>query len=409
MVRVGYIVSRFPHFSETFILREIEQLRADPRFELELFSLFPPVGGAVHPAAEPWIAKLRRPSPAEGVGDLAWWTLRRPLRVGSSLATVLAGYWRKPAMLARALSTFPLAAAHARRVRRDRLQHLHAHYATWPALSAWICNRLTGVPYSFTVHAHDLYVDPLFVGRRVDDAAFVVAISEFNKRILTGMGGPRARIEVVHCGVDPANYPFRPRRPAPSGPVRGLCVASLQEYKGHRYLLRALAGSAELERLRLDLVGDGELRAALETEARELGLADRVTFHGSLPEARVIELIDAADLFVLPSTIAADGQMEGIPVALMEALAGGLLVVTTRTSGVPELVRDGETGLLAAHGDAEDLRRVLEAALSGAAEVDPRRGRELVEREFDIHQTGRRVGELILGSAAGAQPASTSS
>ncbi len=409
MVRVGYVVSRFPHFSETFILREIEQLQLDPRLELELFSLFPPVDGAVHPAARPWTRRLYRPTPLAGMGELLLWTLRRPLRTASSLGLVVAGYRRKPAMLARALWTFPLAAAHAAAVRRRRLDHVHAHYATWPALSAWVCHRLTGVPYSFTVHAHDLYVDPLFVGRRVDDAAFVVAISEFNKDILVGLAGPGARIEVVHCGVVPANYPFRPRRPARSGPVRAVCVASLQEYKGHRHLLRALAGTPELERLSLELVGDGELRGPLEAEARQLGLADRVRFRGSVTEAEVTALLESADLFVLPSTIAADGQMEGIPVALMEALASGLCVVTTRTSGVPELVRHGETGTLADHGDADDLRRALVAVLSGAVEIDPQRGRDLVEREFDIRQTGRRMADLILEQGDPDQSARTSS
>lgn len=311
-------------------------------------------------------------------------------------------------MLARALATVPLAAAHARQARADALRHLHAHYATWPALSAWICHRLTGVSYSFTVHAHDLFVDPLFLGRRIDDAAFVVAISEYNRRLLAAYGGPGARIEIVHCGVDPARYRFRPRLPPPTGPVRALCVASLQEYKGHRYLLRALAGSEALRRLSVDFVGDGELRETLAAEVRRLGLSDRVAFHGSLPEAEVSEMLDAADLFVLPSTIAADGQMEGIPVALMEALACGLCVVATRVSGIPELVRDGENGVLAEAGDVEDLRRALEEVLGGPDPVDPRRGRELVEREFDIAETGRRMAALIL-AAARDQPASTAS
>ena len=225
--------------------------------------------------------------------------------------SVFFGYARRPRMLARALATLPLAAAHARLAKRLSLEHVHAHYATWPALSAWVCHRLAGVPYSFTVHAHDIFVDQSFLGRRVEDAAYVVAISEYNRRFLGDHRGEATRVEVVHCGIEPANYRYRPRCPSPSGQVRALCVASLQEYKGHADLLRAISGSAALGRLSLDLVGDGELRDSLVAEAGRLGLGDRVVFHGSLPEARVTELLDEADLFVCPARWRRTGRWRG--------------------------------------------------------------------------------------------------
>lgn len=409
-MRLGYIVSRFPHVSETFILREIEALAEDPRFEIELMSLYPPVSSTVHPAAEPWVERLRRPGALQGLAALGWWALRRPLRTAAVVGSAISGYARRPRMLARALATLPLAAAHARLAKRLSLEHVHAHYATWPALSAWVCFRLAGVPYSFTVHAHDIFVDQSFLGRRVEDAAYVVAISEYNRRFLGDHGAEATRVDVVHCGIEPANYRYRPRCPSPSGPVRALCVASLQEYKGHADLLRAVAGSQALSRLSLDLVGDGELRESLLAEAGRLGLGDRVVFHGSLPEARVAELLDEADLFVLPSTVAADGQMEGIPVALMEALACGLCTVATRLSGIPELIRDGETGLLAEPGNPESLRAALEAALGGACEdLDPAAARDVVESEFDIRRSAASLAELLLAGSGGQGPASTSS
>jgi colanic acid/amylovoran biosynthesis glycosyltransferase len=409
-MRLGYVVSRFPHVSETFILRELEALAEDPRLEIELMSLFPAVSSTVHPAAAPWVERLHRPGASEGALALLWWALRRPLRLAAVAGATIRGYARRPRMLARALATLPLAAAHARLVRRGSLEHVHAHYATWPALSAWVCHRLAGVPYSFTVHAHDIFVDQSFLGRRVEDAAYVVAISEYNRRFLANHRGEATRVEVVHCGIEPDRYRYRPRCPSSSGPVRALCVASLQEYKGHVDLLRAMSGSAALERLSLDLVGDGELRESLASEAGRLGLADRVVFHGSLPEARVTELLDEADLFVLPSTVAGDGQMEGIPVALMEALACGLCTVATRLSGIPELIRDGETGLLAEPGNPESLRAVLEAALAGACEgLDPAAARQAVEGEFDISRSAAALAELLLAGRPGQEPASTSS
>jgi glycosyltransferase involved in cell wall biosynthesis len=408
-LRLGYLVSRFPHVSETFILRELVALAERPELEIELMSLYPPVSATVHPMAEPWVGRLRRPSPARGLLALGGWLLRRPLRTLATVGAIVRAYARRPALLARALATAPLAAAHARDAKRGGLEHVHAHYATWPALSAWICGRLAGVPYSFTAHAHDIFVDRSFLARLVDDAAFVVAISEYNRGLLRRHRTTSTPIEVVHCGIEPGAYEFRPRCPAAEEPVRALCVASLQEYKGHAVLLRALAGAEGLRRLSLDLVGDGELREELRGEAARLGLADRVTFHGSLPEDRVTALLAEADLFVLPSIVAADGQMEGIPVALMEALACGLCTVATRLSGIPELIRDGETGLLADPADPTALRATLEAALGGGcAALDPARGRELVAREFNVRISADRLAGLLLGGAD-AQAASTES
>jgi colanic acid/amylovoran biosynthesis glycosyltransferase len=399
-MRVAYLVSRFPHVTETFIVRELEAVDRDPEIEIELLSLFPTVDPTVHPIARRWTERLRRPSTRESALAVGWWLLRRPLRFAGAVATVVFESLRKPGILGRSLVTVPIAAAHARRLHADPVDHIHAHYATYPALAAWICHRLTGVSYSFTVHAHDIFVHQEMLARKVADASFVVAISEYNRRFLAPYGGGSATpVEIVHCGIDPAAFQFRPRLAPATGPVRAACVASLQEYKGHEVLLRALAdGGGDLARIELDLVGDGVLRPSLEQLARDLGISERVRFHGSLTEPEVRAVLAEADIFVLPSIVARDGQMEGLPVALMEALASGLFAVSTRLSGIPELVRDGETGALAEPGDAASLAGALERAVQDASEARARAGRELVEREFDIAASGTRMAELLKDS-----------
>ncbi|MDP8943519.1 MAG: glycosyltransferase [Actinomycetota bacterium] len=397
--RVAYIVSRFPHVSETFIVRELSAVAEHRGVHVELCSLFPAVDPTVHPAARPWLGRLRRPGALAALLALAWWLRRRPLRLISTVGRVSAAHARRPAILVRALATVPLAAAHARTLASLGVDHIHAHFATYPALAAWTCRRLTGIGYSFTAHAHDLYVDQSHLREKVGDARFAVAVSEFNRRYLRAYGGDAATpVHVVHCGIDPGAYRFRPRAPAPAGPVRALCVASLQEYKGHRVLLEALAGAGgELRRLELDLVGGGVLREELAALAGRLGVADRVRFHGSLPEPEVAALLERADLFVLPSVVARNGQMEGLPVALMEALACGVPAVSTRLSGIPEIVRDGETGLLADPGGPASLRGALLRVLDDPAGARSRAvaGRRLVEREFDVRASGRRLAELF--------------
>lgn len=398
-MRVGYVVSRFPHVSETFIVREMDAVAQHPDIDLELFSLFPAKATTVHGLAEPWVARLQRGSPTLALIGLFTWLARRPFRLVATVARVVAGHGRSPRHLLRALATLPIAAQHAISARTGGVDHLHAHYATYPALAAWVASRLTGIPYSFTAHAHDLYVDQSMLERKVADADFVVAISDFNRAFLRDYGGDRVTpVHVVRCGIDADAYDVE-REPIPAaGPVRALCVASLQEYKGHRYLLDALAQPG-LERIELDLVGDGELRDELRAQAQRLGVGQRVRFHGGLEEQQVRDLIARAHLFVLPSVVAADGQMEGLPVALMEALAGSLPVVTTRLSGIPELVRDGETGLLAEPADPAGLARALVATLADpeAARARAAAGRALVRAEFTLAQTAAAMSKLLLG------------
>jgi glycosyltransferase involved in cell wall biosynthesis len=395
-VKVAYLVSRFPAVSETFVLRELDAVDGLPELEVELLSLFPSRDTVVHPAAERWLSRLSRPSRREVARDVAWWLARRPLRLAAAVAVTVAATARRPGVMARSLVALAVACSHARTVRSARVEHVHAHFATYPALAAWLCGRLTGVPYSFTAHAHDIFVHQLMLERKLADAAFAVAISEYNREFLAGLNPGGTPIHVVHCGIDPAMFAFRPRSPeGGGGPVAAICIAGLRESKGHETLLRALAGDG-LERIEIDLVGDGPLRGELEALAGRIGLGARLTFLGSRTEAEVRELLDAADLFVLPSVIAADGDMEGIPVALMEALASGAITIASRMSGIPELVRDGETGILAEPGDTESLRSALVRALGGEAGVDPAAARRLVEREFDVQASAERLRDLFL-------------
>ncbi|HUR84047.1 MAG TPA: glycosyltransferase [Solirubrobacteraceae bacterium] len=398
-MKVAYFVSRFPHCSETFIVRELDAVSARPGVDIELFALFSARGATAHPAARPWTARLHRCGAGAALAGLAWWACRRPLRLLSSIALVVHGHRSNPRTLVRALATIPIAAAHARSVRALGVGHVHAHYATYPALAAWLCRRLTNIGYSFTAHAHDVFVDRSLLARKLRDARFVVTISRFNRELLAAEAAPRGTpVHVVHCGVDPGAYVYRSRSPRGAGPVHALCVASLQEYKGHRWLLEALAhGGPALERIRLDLVGEGPLRRPLEDLAARLGLGDRVRFAGALPEEEVARKLAEADLFVLPSIVARDGQMEGLPVALIEALAAGVPVVATRLSGVPELVADGITGVLAPPADAaalaDALRRVLDDPAAAATRAAA--GRGVVEAAFDVRESGRRLAGLF--------------
>jgi glycosyltransferase involved in cell wall biosynthesis len=397
-MKLAYLVSRFPVATETFILRELDAVEAAIGTPVELCSLFPAPHPFVHPAAERWTARVRQGTPRRALAGLAWALARRPRALAAVAGAVVSDHRRSPRRLARALATVPVAAHHARTLERLGVEHVHAHWATFPALAAWTVRRLTGIPYSITPHAHDIFIDQAGLGRLVDGAAFVVAISEYNRAFLRRFGSGRTPVPVVRYGIDVDRYAFRPRRPPASGPVRALCVASFSEYKGHRYLLEALAlGGDALARVELDLVGRGALRDELVALASRLGLAERIRYHGTLTEEEVAARLDAADLFVLPSVVARSGDQEGLPNVILEALASGAPVVGTATAGTPELLREQATCLLAMPADPASLAAALEHVLAEPESAERRAvaGRALVERSFGVGRLGEEMAALL--------------
>ncbi len=242
--------------------------------------------------------------------------------------------------------------------------------------------------------------------RKVDAAAFAVTISEFNKNVILEECGEQVRdkIRVVHCGVDPEVFTPRERRAASEGDdprMRLLCVASYEEVKGHRYLIEAcqLLRDRHVE-FQLDLVGEGPCRAEVEQHIDEANLGDRVIMHGAQPRDVVRRMMSDADIMCLPSVPTAQGKREGIPVVLMEAMASGLPVLSSRLSGIPELVDDGISGMLVEPRDSAGIAAALEH-LSKDADLRVRMGaggREKIEAHFNLQQNAERLAGLFVGT-----------
>lgn len=394
-LRVGYVVSRFPSLTETFVLRELDAVAADPRVDVALISLFPPLDATVHPAAEPWIARRHRPSPRQVLAAAAWWVLRRPRRSTAIVVRTVRDHGRRPRVLAKALATSLVATALARHVERERIDHLHAHFAAMPAHAAWTVARLTGVTYSVTAHAHDVFIHRLGLRTRLREAAFVVAISDFHRGLLATLGADARRTPTIRMGIDVDAYDYRPRARAADEPPHVVMVSSFREYKGHRHLIAALTADPALDDVTVELIGSGELEPAVRAQVAAAGLDGRVRFAGPQPEAAVRERLRRADVLVQPSVVARNGDTEGLPTTLVEAAACGVTLVATRVAGVPDLVRDGITGMLADPGDAVGLA----AALRRALEADPAetaRIRAAARRRVETHHdAGAGARELV--------------
>jgi glycosyltransferase involved in cell wall biosynthesis len=398
--RVAYVVSRFPALTETFILEEVRDLRARG-FDVDVLPLFGARGGEVH-AAWPELRTAthgHRTLSLEMAAALVDGLAHHARPLAGAWAEALARTAPSRKLAVRAPVVLLKAALLARRLEAMGVAHVHAHWATHPALAAWAIQRLTGIGYSFTAHAHDLYVDRAMLREKVLGARFVVTISEFNRRLIERECGAEAaaRVHVIRCGVDLAAFAAGQRRAA-AGPPAFVCVAGLRPYKGHAVLLDAvsLLRTRGVD-LRVVLVGDGELRGALEDRIAREGLADRVALRGALPHEEIPAALAGATAMVLPSVTARDGQMEGIPVALMEAMAAGVPVISTRLSGIPELVRDGETGLLVPERDAAALADAM-ARLAADRDLAARLadgGRRLVARDYDGRRNVERLAALL--------------
>jgi glycosyltransferase involved in cell wall biosynthesis len=302
----------------------------------------------------------------------------------------VAGTWGSANFLFGGLAIFAKVAHAARRMEADGVTHVHCHFANHPALAGFVIHRLTGIPYSFTAHGSDLHKDRRMLTRKVEEAAFVATISDYNRRLILEECGERLaeKVVVVHCGVDTAVFQPRMAGIRPARPFTIVCVGTLHEVKGQTHLVEAcrLLAAAGFDFV-CHLVGGGPDHRRLERQIAEAGLDRRAVLEGNLRRAEIATLLGDADVLAAPSVPTRSGKREGIPVVLMEALSSGIPVVASRLSGIPELVEDGVTGLLVPPGDpqslADALRRLradpaLCRRLGGA-------GREKVRREFDVH------------------------
>jgi glycosyltransferase involved in cell wall biosynthesis len=359
--KIAYIVSRFPHLPETFILREMVELERQGT-QVELFSLVLQQQEVMHAESRSWLQRVHHAGFFSKECRRANWRTfcKLPGRYLATFFSVVAFNIPSLKFLVRAIYIFPVAVWMAEEIRARQVDHIHAHYATHPALAAWIIYRFTGISFSFTVHAHDIYVNRTMLRRKLADANFIRAISEFNKQFLIQHYGDwvAAKTVVIHCGIRPEMY--QKSAAARKNTFQIIAVGSLQEYKGHAYLIQACRMLLDKKvDFRCAVIGGGKLSADLQRMIEKLNLTEHVALLGPKTEKEVAQLLSRADCFVLPSVVIASGKMEGIPVVLMEALASRLPVVATRISGIPELIMDKQTGLLVPQRDSSALMHAI--------------------------------------------------
>jgi glycosyltransferase involved in cell wall biosynthesis len=397
---VAYILKMYPRFSETFVLSEILELERQG-VPLHVFSLKRPDDGVFHAD----VARVRARvtylpesivfAPrvfAEAHRDVY---RKNPRRYRTALRLALARH------RAASLKRFLQAGYIAQLAGRLGIAHVHAHFASAPAAVAQHLHRLTGIPYSFTAHAKDIYIDTVDKGelaRKLRAASFAITVSDYNRRHLEQLIGD-GRIVRIYNGLDLRLFSPNGQR---DDPPLVLAVGRLIEKKGFADLIDACALLRDEGcRFRCRIVGKGALGAELRYRIVELGLDRVVELTGPLPRERLLELYPRASVVVAPCVVGPDGNRDGLPTVLVEAMALSVPVVATGVTGIPELVEHGQTGLLVPEHDPAALAAAILRLLTerDTGEALARAGRAHVEREFELTANVSRLRSLFEESA----------
>ena len=395
---LGVLVKIYPKLSETFILEEILGLER-LGLSLRLYSLAPATDAITHPA----VARVRAPLatvPESMRGKAREFAARHfrllraaPLRYLRALAAAL----RRGV---RGLHDFARAGWLAAQLREDGVEHLHTHFISTPADVAELAGRMAALPFSISAHAKDIYLsDPTDLRRKLRSARFTVTCTDFNRKTLAAIA-PQAPVHRMYHGVD--HQFFHPKRRTPAQELQAvpliLSVGRLREKKGLDTLIDACGVLRERgQAFVCEIVGYGEEQGRLQAHIERQGLVDHVRLVGKLPREQVIARYARAAVYVQPSRIAADGDRDGIPNVLLEAMAMGLPVVASRISGIPELVGHCHNGLLVEPDEPEALADAITQLLKQpqlCADLG-RRARQTVIASFDNDRNLTQLCELL--------------
>lgn len=386
-MRVVYVLDRFPALSETWVVGELRELlrRGD---EVLVLARSPgdsvPVPDGLHTIHAP----RRRTTLVRAALQIL---VERPLRSLPALGWAVRARPRERGVL----RAFGQAAALAPLIEHD--DHLHAHFAHNSASLALLLSRLTGRPFSFTGHAYDVLVatQPALLRRKIAAARFTIAVSDWSRARLADIARPqdREKVVVVRNGVDLRALAAGGALDSARPPLV-LTVARLVDKKGVDLAVGACARlAARGVRHRWLVVGDGPLRARLEAQARELGVEHTIAFAGAQDPDAIAERLSQATMFVLPCRVAADGDQDVLPAAIVEALAAGLPVVTTPVGGIPEL---GRAAVLVPCDDADALATAVADVLGdGARRAALADGARQAAADYDVRHSVARLRELF--------------
>jgi glycosyltransferase involved in cell wall biosynthesis len=415
--RIAYVLPAYPPLpSQPFVVNEMVEVQ-EAGHALIVVPLYRGPATPSHgtfAALRPERVVPAAPWDPRTLALMLWTVVTRPWRVLRTLVALHVAAGRNPWAHARLAAVTPRALAAACLLRRARVDRIHAHFANQTADCAAIAGQVSGIPFSFTAHAYDIYstaprLRNATLSWKLAHAAQAFAVNEFAARRLRQSlpADAAARVQTIYVGIPMGLFRYQPPPPR-DGPLRLLCVARFFEKKGLDTLIDACALLRDRAvAFRLRLFGDGPLRTALVERIERHGLGEHIVVGDAISQEAVADQMRACHVFVMPCRQDRSGDMDGIPTVFMEAMATGRPVVSCPISGIPELVRDGDTGVLVPPDDPEALAAAL-ARLAGDEALGVRlgeRGRALVERQHDQRLNARRLLDLIRAAPGADGPA----
>jgi len=379
-----YVVSLYPCWSETFIVREMKYFK-EQGVNIDVLSLR---GNTEEFVQENDIKSVNTVIYTKGVFSqfvsLLKYFILHPILILTWFLKNIVSFWHSPITLLKNISTILRTLSVIQEI--DHIDHIHAHWATYPSTAAMLISQLTGKAFSFTSHAHDIFLENHFIKDKVNASKFSVTISNFNVSLLNKLKGiDSSKIKVVHCAIDLDEYLIENCNKE----FNILAVGRFDEIKGCKYLIDAISilRSKNIS-ISCNIVGSGELRDELMAQTNNLDLNDNVIFHSAKPQNEIRNLMQKSDMFVLPSIKTSSGNMDGIPVVLMESMALGTPVISTYVSGIPELIKNEINGFLVEQKNAAQLADAIDMVLKmGDAEKQEliKNARKTIESDFNIN------------------------
>ena len=358
MADVAVVLDQFPRLSERFLYRDFAALEAAG---LELCILASKPGATDVVEADSWKAHYFR-GPVKSIGLHAKYLFRRPSIYLSSLFRLLPGYRFN---LGKAWMRLSMALCFADALQKQNCRLIHAAFASKPAEVAMMAADFSKIPFSFSAHARDIFVEGGDLSRKLAKAQFVLTCTAYNIPVLQRSAAPDDSPKIKHIYHSHDFSDALCNCSQCSGPFHILSIGRLVPKKGFDTLIDALALlKKEGLDFRCEIVGDGPLAGDLERQIVELGLSEEVSCLGRLAGPPLDAAFERADAFALACRQTSDGDMDGIPNVLVEAASMGLPLVSTQVSGIPELIQHGENGLLVPSNDPP----ALSAALHSLAE-----------------------------------------
>ncbi|MHC4536832.1 MAG: glycosyltransferase [Planctomycetota bacterium] len=397
-MKTAYIVSSLK-ISMTFVVNELEAHEKAGWQVLPLVSCKPGTLENLSEVMVKWNKRaVHRPGILTQIGATLREIITHPLRFAKVIFWLVALLVHSPVEFAKALYELTACCCFAEKCRRFGAEHIHVHFASRSLSLALMMGMLTDLPISCTVHAFDIFTrSPGSLRMRLSKCKFIASISQFNVEYLRKTCGSSVAdlCRVVHCGIDAEKFSSVSRQPE-SGRI--VCVCRLSSKKGLDVAIRTCAKLRDNNaKFLFEIAGDGPERLALKELIESLNLADHVKLLGAKPNDQLIELFSRASVFLMPCVKIPDGNMDGIPVAMMEAMACEVPVVSTAISGIPELVEDGVTGRLAPEHDIDALAQILQELLGDRDKIEQlgKAGRRRVLTDFCISENAEKLRGLI--------------